>query len=54
MIPFIPLDSNVKYPDKDFPSGVVGFDDHGNPLCSKPAPVFDTFEDKSNRSFYSE
>jgi hypothetical protein len=35
MIPFIPLDSNAKFPDKDLPAGIIGFDEHGNPLCAK-------------------
>ena len=35
MVPFIPLDSNVKFPDHDLPAGVFGFDEHGNPLCAK-------------------
>jgi hypothetical protein len=35
MIPFIPLDSNVKFPDRNLPSGVYGFDEAGHPLCAK-------------------
>jgi hypothetical protein len=35
MFPFIPLDSNVKFPDRDLPSGVSGFDENGHPLCAK-------------------
>jgi hypothetical protein len=35
MAPFIPLDSNVKFPDRDLPAGVYGFDEQGNPLCAK-------------------
>lgn len=38
MIPFIPLDSNVKYPDKDLPPGVLCFDDNGNPICMGGIP----------------
>jgi len=38
MIPFIPLDSNAKYPDKDLPSGVLCFDDNGNPICMGGIP----------------
>lgn len=38
MVPFIPLDSNVKYPDHDLPPGVFGFDEHGKPLCAKGLP----------------
>lgn len=41
MIPFIPLDSNANYPDKDLPPGVFGFDDHGNPLCAGYIPYED-------------
>ena len=33
MIPFIPLDSNVKYPDAELPVGVLCFDDRGVPIC---------------------
>ena len=38
MVPFIPLDSNVKFPDRDLPAGVSGFDAQGNPLCAKGFP----------------
>jgi hypothetical protein len=35
MLPFIPLDSNVKFPDRNLPSGVSGSDEDGHPLCAK-------------------
>ena len=38
MIPFIPLDSDAKYPNKDLPPGVLCFDDNGNPICMGGIP----------------
>jgi len=38
MIPFIPLDSNVKYPYKDLPPGILCFDNDGNPICMGGIP----------------
>lgn len=38
MIPFIPLDSNAKFPDKDLPPGVLCFDDKGTPICMGGIP----------------
>jgi len=41
MIPFIPLDSNAKFPDKDLPPGVLCFDDKGEPICMGGIPYKD-------------
>jgi hypothetical protein len=38
MIPFIPLDSNAKYPDEKLPKGVLCFDDTGAPICMGGIP----------------
>lgn len=38
MIPFIPLDSTAKFPDKDLPPGVLCFDNEGNPICMGGIP----------------
>lgn len=38
MTPFIPLDSNAKYPDEQLPKGVQCFDDTGAPICMGGIP----------------
>ena len=38
MIPFIPLDSNAKYPKEELPTGVLCFDDKGIPICMGGIP----------------
>lgn len=38
MIPFIPLDSNAKYPDVQLPKGVLCFDDTSAPICMGGIP----------------
>jgi hypothetical protein len=38
MIPFIPLDSNAKYPDEQLPKGVLCFDEKGVPICMGGIP----------------
>lgn len=41
MIPFIPLDSNAKYPKTELPAGVLCFDDKGVPICMGGIPYKD-------------
>lgn len=41
MIPYIPLDSNAKYPDTELPKGVLCFDDAGTPICMGGIPYQD-------------
>lgn len=41
MVPYIPLDSNAKYPDEGLPSGVLCFDDNGVPICMGGIPYKD-------------
>ena len=41
MIPFIPLDSNAKYPNEELPAGVLCFDDKGVPICMGGIPYKD-------------
>lgn len=38
MIPFIPLDSNAKYPNEELPTGVFCFDDKSVPICMGGIP----------------
>lgn len=41
MIPYIPLDSNAKYPDINLPHGVLCFDNKGLPICMGGIPYKD-------------
>ena len=41
MIPYIPLDSNAKYPKEGLPPGVLCFDDKGVPICMGGIPYKD-------------
>ena len=41
MIPYIALDSNAKYPDKELPSGVLCFNHKGEPICMGGIPYKD-------------
>lgn len=41
LIPYIPLDTNAKFPDEGLPPGVLCFDDNGVPICMGGIPYKD-------------